>query len=119
MAELRSLNSATALCLRIIILTRTRSSEARGARCLEIDDKAWVWFIPAAQMRANTNHDVPLNEEAMEILETMRKRRVKSNLVFPGATGGILWDVGLNKPLHNLPTVSRLDVEPRAKAGSL
>jgi hypothetical protein len=70
-------------------------------------------------MKANTNHDVPLNEEAMEILEAMGKRRVKSDLVFPGATGGILWDVGLNKPLHNLPTVSRLDVEPRAKADSL
>lgn len=116
MSELRSLNSATALCLRFIVLTWTRSSEARGARWSEIDERAHIWSIPAIRMKASKAHDVPLNQEAAEILDVMKKRRTKSDLVFPGASGGILSDVGLNKVLHSLPTVARLDSEASAKS---
>lgn len=118
MKELRDLSSTTALCLRFIILTWTRSSEARGARWSEIDDKTQLWSIPASRMKANKPHDVPLNEEARAVLEVMMKRRTKSDLVFPGNGDGVLSDVGLNKVLHGLPTVVSLDDEAMTKLGT-
>ena len=39
--------------------------------------------------------------------------------MFPGVTGGVLSDVGLNKVLHLLPTVARLDAEAQLKAISI
>jgi len=47
----------------------------------------------------------------------MRKRTTGEGLVFPGASGSVLSDVGLNKVLHQLPTVSALDAEAQRKAG--
>jgi integrase len=117
MNELRCLNTSTALCLRFIILTWTRSSEARGARWEEFDDLARLWSIPAARMKAHRQHDVPLSTEACEIIATMRKRTAGQGFVFPGASGGVLSDVGLNKVLHHLPTVRVLDVEAQRKVG--
>lgn len=117
MDELRALNTTTALCLRFIILTWTRSSEARGARWEEFDERARLWSIPAARMKANKQHDVPLSDEAGAIIAIMRKRTTGEGLVFPGACGGVLSDVGLNKVLHHLPTVRGLDAEAQRKAG--
>lgn len=116
MRELRDLNSTTALCLRFIILTWTRSSEARGARWEEFDDRAQVWSIPAQRMKAFKPHDVPLSDEAREIIAAMRKRTTGEGLVFPGAVRGMLSDVGLNKVLHHLPTVRWLDMEAARRA---
>lgn len=116
MSELRGLTSTTALCLRFIILTWTRSSESRGARWSEIDDRTQLWSIPAIRMKASKAHDIPLNQEALEILGAMIKRRTKSDLVFPGASDGVLSDVGLNKVLHSLPTIARLDSEGAARS---
>lgn len=117
MEELRELNTTTALCLRFIILTWTRSSEARGARWEEVDERMRLWSIPAERMKANKPHDVPLSEEACEIIAAMRKRTPRTGLVFPGASGRVLSDVGLNKVLHHLPTVRGLDAEAANKAG--
>jgi integrase len=117
MDELRSLNTTTALCLRFIVLTWTRSSEARGARWEEFDECSRLWSIPPNRMKAHKQHDVPLSDEACEIMATMRKRTVGEGLVFPGATGGVLSDVGLNKVLHQLPTVRALDAEAQRRAG--
>jgi integrase len=117
MDELQALNSTTALCLCFIILTWTRSSEARGARWDEIDERSRLWSIPAARMKAYKQHDVPLSDEACEIIATVRKRTTGKGLVFPGASGGVLSDVGLNKVLHLLPTVRALDAEAQRKAG--
>ena len=110
MTELRELTSTTALCLRFTILTWTRSSEARAAAWEEIGLDDQLWTIPARRMKAGREHQVPLCEEAREILTEMRKRRHKdSSAVFPGAKGGLLSDVGINKVLHTLGTVKRLD----------
>lgn len=49
----------------------------------------------------------------------MRKRILGTGLVFPGASGGVLSDVGLNKVLHHLPTVRGLDAEAARRAVSV
>lgn len=112
MAELRALNSTTALCLRFTILTWARSSEARGARWSEVDDKLSLWSIGANRMKAHRPHDVPLCEEAREVLALMQARRREGDeLIFARVAGKRLSDVGVNKVLHDLPTVERLDAD--------
>lgn len=85
MEQLKARDAFTALCLRFIILTAVRSSEARGARWDEIDMQAKVWTIPGERMKAGKPHRVPLSAEAMAILEPLRVARF-GDLVFPGQT---------------------------------
>ena len=84
-AQLKEREAATALCLRFIILTAVRSSEARGARWDEIDLQAKVWTIPAERMKAGKSHRVPLSAEAVAILKPLHETR-RGPLVFPGQT---------------------------------
>ncbi len=110
MSELRELNSTTALCLRFTILTWARSGEARGALWPEIDLGNRLWSVSAHRMKAGKLHEVPLSDEAIEILRVMETRRRKdTDFVFPGERGGLVSDVGVNKVLHDLPTVVKLD----------
>lgn len=85
MVQLKEREAATALCLRFVILTASRSSEARGARWDEIDMKSKVWTIPAERMKAGKVHRVPLSAEAMAILQPLYDAR-RGDLVFPGQT---------------------------------
>jgi integrase len=91
----------SALCLRFLILTATRSGEARGARWNEIDLDAKTWTIPAARMKAKQEHRVPLSDAAVAILETMKPLQSKPDgLVFPGGVKSKpLSDVALAKAL--------------------
>lgn len=119
MSELRELTSTSALCLRFTILTWCRSFEARGATWLEIDTGSKLWTVPAVRMKANREHEIPLCEDALMILKEMSKRRHKdSEAVFPGALGGLLSDVAVNKTLHALPTVRKLDAVATEKLRS-
>jgi integrase len=103
MAALRDKGHVSALALRFIILTACRSGEGRGATWDEINLDAKVWTIPAARMKAAKPHRVPLAEDALEILRTMQQwRREDCTLVFPGARGGLLSDVAVNKTLHSI-----------------
>lgn len=85
MAQLTERQATTALCLRFIILTACRSSEARGARWDEIDLTTKVWTIPAERMKAGRLHRVPLSAEAIAILKPLHEAR-RGDLVFPGQT---------------------------------
>jgi integrase len=55
--------------LRFTILTAARSGEARGATWGEIDLVTAVWTIPAARMKGQREHRVPLNRAALAILD--------------------------------------------------
>lgn len=82
--ELCRQSSLGSLVLRFLILTATRSSEARGAGWSETDlDKA-IWTIPADRMKAKREHRVPLSDEAIAVLKTARKVAIRqNNFVFP------------------------------------
>ena len=71
------------LCLRFLILTATRSQEARGLRWQEIDTAKRLWTIPASRMKMNHEHHVPLSEEAMRVVARARDLADGSDLVFP------------------------------------
>lgn len=101
MKELRSVEAMSAYCLRFSILTAARSGEVRGAVWDEFNIEARTWTVPAARMKAGRVHRVPLCDEAIIILKKMAEwRRGDEPRVFPGASGGILSDVAINKTLH-------------------
>ena len=91
-----------AICLRFLILTATRSMEARGATWAEIDMDKKVWTVPAERMKAGREHRIPLSRAAVAVLEHMAQLGTEpGKLVFPGAVKGKpLSDVSLSKALR-------------------
>jgi integrase len=65
-SELQALNTPAANCLEFLILTATRSNEARGISWAEVVGD--VWTIPADRMKAGEAHRVPLSARALLIL---------------------------------------------------
>ncbi|MBL5920621.1 integrase arm-type DNA-binding domain-containing protein [Lelliottia amnigena] len=63
------------------MLTMTRPTEAREASWAEIDFDARLWTIPAIRMKAKREHIVPLSNQALSVLEEMKKIR-RGELVF-------------------------------------
>ena len=76
---------AAKLCIEFLILTASRSGEARGARWSEIDMETAVWTIPAERMKAGIPHRVPLSDAAMSILDEAREISDGSDIVFPSS----------------------------------
>ncbi len=105
MSVLHGKSHVSAYCLRFTILTAARSGEARGATWDEIDLDAKVWTIPAQRMKASRPHRVPLSDATMDILAEMQLWKTGNNAnVFPGARGGLLSDVAMNKTLRSVVT---------------
>ena len=104
---------AAKLCLRWVILTATRSGEARGARWSEIDIEAKEWRIPAERMKSAIDHVVPLSDAAIAVLDEAEKlREVRSELVFPSPAkpGKALSDATLTKVLRTVGLADRATV---------
>lgn len=83
MHDLSSREGVSARTLEFIILTATRSGEARGARWDEIDLSAKVWTVPAERMKRGVPHRVPLSDEAIAVLKKVEG--LDKELVFPSA----------------------------------
>ena len=104
---------AAKLCLRWVVLTATRSGEARGARWTEIDLEAREWRIPAQRMKSEVDHVVPLSDAAMLVLdEADNLRETRSDLVFPSPSkpGQTLSDATLTKVLRTVGLADRATV---------
>lgn len=67
-----SINLSTRCLFMWQLLTITRPAEAAEARWDEIDFDANEWKIPAARMKMNRDHTVPLSDEALTILVMMK-----------------------------------------------
>ena len=98
-------------CLEFLILTAVRSGEARGAAWSEIDMDAATWTVPAARMKANAEHRVPLCGRALEILEEARAIDDGSGLVFPSPSlpGRPLSDMILTALLRRIGVADRVE----------
>jgi integrase len=86
-ASLRERKAVAALALEFAILTAGRSGEVLGARWSEIDLAAKIWTVPAERMKAAREHRVPLNERAVEIVQSMGEAKL-SEFVFLGQRPG-------------------------------
>ena len=95
--------TGTKLAFELLVLTAARSGEVRLATWEEFDLDAAVWTVPAARMKANREHRVPLCDRAVEVLgEARRLRNVvvsveRAGLVFPSRRGKVLNDMALWK----------------------
>ncbi|HHT8379070.1 TPA: integrase [Citrobacter braakii] len=78
-----SINLSTRCLFMWQLLTITRPAEAAEARWDEIDFEANEWKIPAARMKMNRDHTVPLSDEALAILEMMKPLSSNREFIFP------------------------------------
>jgi integrase len=60
---------------RLLLLTGQRKSEVAEARWSEFDFEGKLWTIPAARMKADAAHVVPLTAEAIEVLASLPRFR--------------------------------------------
>lgn len=84
MEALSQREGVSARTLEFIILTASRSNEARGARWEEIDLDAQTWTVPSIRMKRGKSHRVPLSLEAMAILN--QQRGLDPEYIFPSTT---------------------------------
>lgn len=100
-AALRQRDGMGARALEFAALTAARSQEVRGALWEEIDLEAGLWVVPAARMKMDREHRVPLTRDAVRLLRSLP--RFEGNpLVFPAARGGELSDMTLSAAMKRL-----------------
>jgi integrase len=75
-------NPVAADCVRLMMLTGCRPSEAAKATWAEFDAELGYWVKPSAHTKQRRVHRLPLSPPALELIERLRKNR-KSNWVFP------------------------------------
>jgi integrase len=66
--------------IQLLILTAVRRDELREAPWSEFDLDAALWKLPAARVKNNREHVVPLSDMALDILKKMK--RVRGGLLF-------------------------------------
>jgi len=81
MNALRQQSEIGARAAELMILTATRTSEVRFAAWSEIDLDGRLWIIPAARMKAERDHRVPLTRPAIALLSQLPRDGAG---VFPG-----------------------------------
>lgn len=100
MAPLTADQTDSAILLRFIILTVARYNEGAFADWQEIDRKEKLWSIPAARMKADRPHIVPLTDAALHVLDVAERRHGSEGLIFPGMRRGRpISDVSLAKTI--------------------
>ena len=69
--------------LKLAPLVFVRPGELRGAEWEEFDLAAGLWRIPAARMKMNAEHIVPLSRQAVSILREHKQITGRGRFVFP------------------------------------
>ncbi|MDE0281355.1 MAG: tyrosine-type recombinase/integrase [Gammaproteobacteria bacterium] len=73
---------------KFLVFTAARSAEVTGATWNEFDFESRTWTIPAERMKADQEHQIPLSDGAMAVLESVVSSRDGDALVFPGRIPG-------------------------------
>jgi len=103
MEQLRSASPTVGRdALRFTVLNAVRSNETRFAVWPEIDLEKATWTIPAARMKMNKTHIVPLTPPAIEILRRRWEGRSTDNgLVFFSSPKKAISDMTMTKVLRD------------------
>src|SRR5215471_10698351 len=92
--------TSAADCIRFIMLTGCRPSEAMLATWVQLDVEPGYWVKPSSHTKQRKTHRVPLNPAAQELIQRLRKARnadsQPTDYIFPGLRKG--------KPLQQLRT---------------
>jgi integrase len=75
-------NPVAADCVRIMMLTGCRPSEAAKATWGEFDAEPGYWVKPSAHTKQKKTHRLPLSPPALELIDRLRKKH-NSKWVFP------------------------------------
>ena len=84
--EKANIKTSTRCLLKWQLHTMCRPAEAAGAKWAEIDLSKKVWTIPIERMKRRREHSIPLTEEALGILNTMKPISANREYVFPADT---------------------------------
>ena len=103
---------ASKYCLKFLVLTASRSGEARGATWDEIDLEDASWTIPGSRMKAGMEHRVPLSDQAIDVLMLAQRLEDDSGLCFPSPLrpGRMLSDMTLTNILRKSGLADRATV---------
>ena len=102
-ADIRKLESTSASALLFTILTAARTGETLGATWDEINFDDRLWTIPAERMKARSEHQVPLPEEAIALLITLsRDPAGKNPHLFPGQRAKTLTNMAMLQCLRGV-----------------
>jgi integrase len=82
MVSLRQHSEVGAKAAELLILTVTRTRETRFAAWSEFDLAGGLWIIPAARMKADRDHRIPLSKSALVLVQGLPK--TDDRFVFPG-----------------------------------
>lgn len=69
--QLRAKTGMGARMLEFAILTNSRDTEVRGALWAEFDLDNRRWKVPKERMKGTLDHDVPLSDAALELLQSL------------------------------------------------
>lgn len=94
-ADLCQREGFPARALEFLAFTAARSGEIRGALWEEIDLEQALWIVPAARMKMEREHRVPLTKPAVSLLRKL-PRMADVPFVFPSQRGGELSDMTLS-----------------------
>jgi integrase len=106
--------SPNARALLLVLLTAARAGELLGASWREFDLDGALWTVPAARMKSNRPHRVPLPAPAVETLRAMREASAARGTFEPEA---LLFAGVRGDQLRAL--LKRLAGEPRATVHGL
>ncbi len=121
MRTLQADRSAASLLLQFIILTATRTGEARGALWSEFDFGEKLWTIPAERMKASREHRIPLSESVIALLRAIKEVNdripTRSEFVFPGTKAKKCLSDGA--AIELLKRMKRPDVTPHGMRSTM
>ena len=92
--------------LKFLILTAARTGEVLGMMWQEIDWKQKIWTVPADRMKAGRQHDVPLSDAAMNVLQANKPK--------VAAPDGFVFTSKGGRPLSNMAMaqlLKRMDIK--------
>ena len=96
-------DTMSAKALAFTILTAARSGETRGATLGEIDRDADIWIVPGERIKSEVEHQVPLTDEALAILDGLDHLGDDPDAVlFPNPRGKPLSDTAMRKYLQSV-----------------
>lgn len=113
MRELRYRGGVAAAALEFQILTAVRPGNATAAKKDQIDREAAVWTIPAALMKSDAEHKVPLSQAALDVLERMEALNAGSDHIFPNSKGKPLSDASTAAVIDRMNEQERCWIDPK------
>ena len=75
--------ATTRIALKLLAMLAQRPGEIRHAKWSEIDFVKKVWSIPADRMKMRRDHIVPLPDQALALLDQLRRMNCNGEYLFP------------------------------------